>query len=290
MAVTLTQFNRNLIDPSGWTTGNGGVGIYSANGDTGEQNRYYGTDPWGNSRIVWQTVPSGNGNADGGWNTNGVSIDNTKLYRFSVWVRRTSTTSGGTFYFGLQSNNGNAIHLSNNYTEGNPYWDYRGTGWFPQNTWYLVVGHCYPVNYNGTTPHPESGFYTVAGGKTLQATNAGNVPNDVKWSAGTTTATHRTYHYYCGDSTTRLEFFWPRIDCIDGTQPSIAQLLAGVHYPQGITYSDGTSQLCGNIHYFSSSNHSNTAKLHFLTHPSLSQPPKDDSPSSQLVSRMPSSA
>ena len=118
MAVTLTQFNRNLIDPSGWTTGNGGVGIYSANGDTGEQNRYYGTDPWGNSRIVWQTVPSGNGNADGGWNTNGVSIDNTKLYRFSVWVRRTSTTSGGTFYFGLQSNNGNAIHLSNNYTEG----------------------------------------------------------------------------------------------------------------------------------------------------------------------------
>jgi hypothetical protein len=242
MAVTLASYGNNLIDPSGWTAGSGSIGLFSCNGDTGEQNRYIGTDPWGNSAMVWQTVPSGNGQADGGWNTTGVSIDNTKLYRFSVWVRRTSATSGGTFYFGLQSNNGNAVHLSNNYTEGNPYWDYRGTGALTQNTWYLFVGHCYPVAHNGTIIHEESGYYTVAGGTTKQGLNAGNVPNDVKWSSGTTTATHRTYHYYCGDSTTRLEFYMPRIDLVNGTQPSLRQLLTAGSNPQGLTFNDGTYQ------------------------------------------------
>ena len=243
MAVTLTQFNNNLVNPSSWTTGNGGVGIFNANGDTGEQNRYVGTDPWGNSAIVWQTVPSGNGNADGGWNTNSFSVDQYSTYRFSVWVKRTSSTSGGTFYFGLYGGPSAVIHLTSNASEGNPYWDYRGTGGLTQNQWYLVVGHCYPSDYNGRIRHKDSGYYTVAGGTNQVAENSGNIPGDCKWAAGTTTGVHRTYHYYCGDSTTRLEFFMPRVDKIDGTEPSIAQLLAGVHTPQGITYSDGTSQV-----------------------------------------------
>ena len=241
MAVTLTQFNNNLINPSSWTAGSGSVGIFGANGDAAEQNRYVGTDPWGTSALVWQTVPSGNGNADGGWNTSGVAITNTKLYRFSVWVKRTSSTSGGTFYFGLQSDTGTAIHLgSDQGGNSNPYWHYTSTSALTQNQWYLFVGHCFPVNYTGTNMHPESGYYTVTGGRV--GSNAGNVPNDVKWASGTTVGVHRTYHYYCGDSTTRLEFFMPRIDCIDGTQPSIRQLLSNSSNPNGIAFNDGTGQ------------------------------------------------
>jgi len=241
MAITLTQFNNNLINPSSWTAGSGSVGIYNVNQTTSaENNRYIGTDPWGNSAMVWQTVPSGDGNADGGWNTSGVAVDATQLHRFSVWVKRTSSTSGGTFYFGLQSDTGTAIELSGGGTQGNPYWDYRGTSALTQNQWYLVVGHCYPANYNGTTMHPESGYYTVAGGRV--GSNAGNIPSDCRWAPGTTVAVHRTYHYYCPDATTRLEFFMPRIDKLDGTQPSITQLLASSANPVGVMFSDGSGQ------------------------------------------------
>lgn len=241
MSITLGVIGSpNLIDPSGWTAGNGGVGIYGANGDTGEQNRYVGTNPWGQSAMVWQTVPSGNGNADGGWNTSGVPVDPRQTYRFSVWVRRTSATSGGTFYFGLQSSAGGAVELSGKGFQGNPYWDYRGTGALTQNQWYLVVGHCFPYNDTRTLPHPDSGFWTTGG--TMVANNAGNIPFDCQWSAGTTTGVHRCYHFYCGDNTTRLEFFWPRIDLVDGTQPTIAQLLATSADALGVQFNDTSVQ------------------------------------------------
>lgn len=243
MAVTLGKFDNNLINPSSWTVGTGSVGIFSANQDAAtENNRYQGTDPWGNSTVIWQTVPSGNSNPDGGWNTSAVNVDQNALYRFSVWVRRTSATSGGTFYFGLQSSSGAAVHLSDNVSNTNPYWDYRATSAFTQNVWYLFVGHCYPYYHNGTTPHVESGFYTIAGGTTKQGINAGNVPNDVKWSSGTTTGVHRTYHYYCADNTTRLEFYMPRIDKRDGTEPTLAQLLAGSSTANSVVFGDGTAQ------------------------------------------------
>lgn len=244
MAVTLGSYNNNLINPSSWTAGTGGVGIFNANGDANEQNRYVGTDPWGNSAMVWQCTSTGGNDASGGWNTSGVSIDQNALYRFSVWVRRTSATSGGTFYFGLQSSTGTAIHLgSDQGGNSNPYWDYRGTGALTQNVWYLFVGHCYPYYYNGTTPHVESGFYTAAGGTTKQGINAGNVPNDVKWAPGTTTGVHRCYHYYCTDTTTRIEFYMPRMDKRDGTEPTLAQLVSSPNpVVNSIVYSDGSVQ------------------------------------------------
>ena len=240
MAVTLGRIaNTNLLDPSTWTAGSGSVGIFAANGDVGEQNRYVGTDPWGNAAMVWQTVPSGNNQADGGWNTSGVAIDSTKLYRFSVWVKRTSATSSGTFYFGMQSSSGSAVRLENNYVEGNPYFDYRGISALTQNQWYLFVGHCFPTTYYSQLPHNDSGYYTTSG---RVGWNAGNIPNDCRWVAGTTTAVHRTYHYYCADATSRLEFFYPRIDLVNGNEPSIQMLLTNTNSPDGITYADSTIQ------------------------------------------------
>ena len=42
---------------------------------------------------------------------------------------------------------------------------------------------------------------------------------------GTTSAIHRVYLYYCADSTTRLQFAFPRVDVCDGTEPTIDDLL-----------------------------------------------------------------
>lgn len=255
MAVTLGIANRNLLGPSNWGTGNGGVGAangypaFNQNGDTGEQNRYMGTDPWGNSAVIWQTVPSGNGNADGGWNTDSFSISQSSLYRFSVWVRRTSSTSGGTFYIGTQSSTGQVTNNSGGNAEGNPYFDYPGTGALTQNQWYLVIGHVWPYGTSRSgLAHPDSGWWTITGGPFNKVrTNQGNVPNDAIWQNGTTTTYHRCYHYYCGDSTTRLEFYDPRVDLCDGTQPTLERLLAGplLNSNHGIIFSDNTRQIGG---------------------------------------------
>jgi hypothetical protein len=216
----------SLINTNSWTVSSGSVDGYGQNGNTGENTRLYDTDPWGNQSLVWGTFASGDGNADGGWNTNYPSIDPTKLYRFSVWVRRTSSTSGGTFYFGTGAGGGEVRGTSDSATKGNPYWECQGTGVLTQNQWYLVCGHVYPHTTTYTGRHPDTGYFTVAGGATkVMSVNGCNIGSDLKWDAASNSAVHRTYHYYCGDSTTRLQFMAPRIDLCDGTEPTISELL-----------------------------------------------------------------
>jgi hypothetical protein len=253
MTVSLTQLNNNnLLDLTTWTQDTfGSVTNFPCNGATNESYRYLQTDPWGNSSLVWETRPTTNGDADGGWEGSYVNIDNTKTYRYSVWVRRTSSSAGGTFYFGLHSNGtGDVYGLHDGSSNTNPYFDYRGTSWFIQNQWYLVVGHVFPASTatGATNAHPDSGVYTRLGGKI--GSLLGNIPCDCRWGAGATQGMNRTYHYYCGDTTTRLQFFSPRIDVIDGNQPTIDNLLnnnlvPAANKPEGVKYNDGTVQSIG---------------------------------------------
>jgi hypothetical protein len=221
-------FANSIINSTSWSLGSGSVTGYAQNGATAENERVTGTDPFGKSAVVWETRPEGNTADDGGWNSSWYNIDSTKLHRFSVWVKRTTSTYGGTFYLGLYGNNG-IRRTDNNAVEGNPYWDCRGTSGFEKDIWYLVVGHCYPYNTSYTGQHPDSGIYTVVGGTTKVASiNACNIGADVKWAGSDVTqAIHRCYHYYCSDNTTRLQLFDPRIDVIDGTELSIGNLLSG---------------------------------------------------------------
>jgi hypothetical protein len=225
---------RSLINTANWTVGTGGVTGFAANGLASESQRLVDTDPWGNSTIVWGTYPSGNSEGDGGWEGSYFNIDNTKTYRSSVWVRRTSSTSGGTYYHGLHTNGtGDTYHLVDSASQTNPYWDYRATSGLTQNLWYLNVGFIRPHNWSGTTADPNSGFWTTNGSKT--ATNAGNVYADVKFPSNATQAYQRVYHFYCADTTTRLQFAYPRWDLVDGTEPTINELLnrgPGILYDQ----------------------------------------------------------
>ena len=215
----------NILDPYSWTTGSGGIGSFSQNGNTGENERVVGTDPWGNSAIVWETRASGDGNADGGWNHSAFSVDNTKLYRMSVWVKRTSSSGGGTFYLGTNGGGQCVLRLDGSYGEEcNPYWNCSGTGGLTQNQWYLVVGHVFPYTYPNSNQHADTGFWTTGGSK-VAGINGCNIGNDMKFGPSTTSLNHRTYHYYCGDSTTRLQFFEPRVDLCDGSEPRITDLL-----------------------------------------------------------------
>ena len=218
--------NTSLINTDSWTVSSGSVTGYNQNGNTGENTRLYDTDPWGNQSIVWGTYASGDGGADGGWNTDYPSIDPTKLYRFSVWVKRTSATSAGTFYFGTGAGGAEVKRTDNSATQGNPYWECQGTSVLTQNQWYLVCGHIYPCSTSYTGRHPNTGYFTIAGGTTkVMEVNGCNIGSDLKWDSASTSAVHRTYHYYCGDATTRLQFAFPRIDLCDGNEPSISELL-----------------------------------------------------------------
>lgn len=215
----------SLIDTTSWVAGQtGSIGYYGQNGDTVENARVSDTDPWGNTSVVWETRTTGGNNADGGWNTDFFAIDRSKLYRFSVWVRRTSSTSGGTFYLGTNSDGG-VFSTSDGLEKGNPYWECRSTSILTQNQWYLVCGFVYPSNTTHTGNHPDSGFY--AAGSTTKVNTLGycNIVSDLKWGPTSLTAQHRCYHYYCTDNTTRLQFYDPRIDLCDGDEPSISQLV-----------------------------------------------------------------
>lgn len=251
----------SIITSSGWTAGSSSEAGYSENETTASENeRVNGTDPFGISRVVWETRASGDGNNDGGWNTDWFSVDNTKRYRFSVWMKRTTASAGGTFYFGVYGTGGTwgVARNSNGYVEGNPYWECAGTSKYTQDVWYLVVGHVFPFNTTETGAHPESGIYTVAGGTTIQlGLNFCNIGEDVKWLSDTTSALHRTYHFYCADNTTRLQFALPRVDICDGTEPPISELVRaasplfrkgpqGTQGPQGPVGAAGVQGPTGN--------------------------------------------
>ena len=216
--------NRSVINWNSWTTGSGSVAGYNQNGQTAENERVVASNPWGNNAVVWEARPLAQTNDDGGWNTDSFAIDNTQLYRFSVWVRRTSSTSGGTFYLGTGSNGDGVRRTGDSVVADNPYWECSNTGLLTQNTWYLWVGHIYPANTTFTGRNPTTGYYTINGrAGDINGCNIG--AGDLKWSYNSTTSLHRTYLYYCADNTTRLQFYQPRVDLCDGTEPNIQELL-----------------------------------------------------------------
>lgn len=221
-----TDDSINFCDYSTWTVGNTSATGFGRNGDAAENLITTGTGPFGETTTIWQTLASGNGNADGGWDSDWYAVDITKTYRQSVWMRRTSSSAGGTFYLGTNGNTECVYRMDNGTAQCNPYWECSGPSRFTQNQWYLVVGHCFPYGTPNGSGHIDTGIYTITGGKVM-GINQCNVGPDVKFGASTTHLRHRTYHYYCGDNTTRLEFAYPRVECVDDNAPTIDELLGG---------------------------------------------------------------
>ena len=216
-----TQVNNILPDPGNWSTGTGGQTGYSPNGSTSEQNRVSVTDdPWGRSSITWRTTPDSTSGADGGWNSSYYPIDRNYTYRYSMWVRRYTSGTGGRLYMGM---NPNPIRNDNGNSQSNPYFSYPSIATLTQNQWYLVVAHVFYEGYTGGR-HPESGWYE--NGVKISDKSYGNTgASDTRWASGTTSARHRAYHYYTTNVNSGIEFAYPRIDKIDGKEPSISEMV-----------------------------------------------------------------
>ncbi|WP_245869868.1 hypothetical protein [Pedobacter ginsengisoli] len=200
---------QNLLDLTGWTVGSGTSGIFTMNGQASENVREWGEGPNGNRVILWKAQPDGTSNADGGWNTQAFPIIHTNMYRFSVWLRKTNSNSGAS-YFGCR----NVSTLSSVVTSNPYFWQ----GDLPQlNKWYLLVGYIHGsgdtsiINYGGL-------YDGLSGAKVADAV-------DYKFEDGTTTSVHRAYLFNDPNLNDRQYFYAPRVDLVNGNEPSLSELL-----------------------------------------------------------------
>lgn len=216
----LRDMGVNFIPSYSWTIGEGSVGKFGQNGATSENSREFGIGPYGDRVILWKGGNDADSNADGGWNTNTFPIDHTKKYRVSVWIKKTNSNSGTT-YFGIYTP---VLRLSGS-SQSNPYFF---CGDLPSlDKWYLVVGYIFGSGENPTAT--EGGIWDGETGTKVRSWSypGGQCNGDYKFSTSSVNQRHRSYLYY--DTTVEdRQYFWdPRFEEVNGGEPSIEGLLRG---------------------------------------------------------------
>ena len=215
----------NLHSYDGWATGTGSSGSFSQNGATSENVRIWQTDPFGQPTILWQCVPIVDSGADGGWNHEFVNIDQTKYYRYSVWVMRNAANTGR-FYHGVNGNHASGVYArSTGAADTNPYF-FHGVSECPTWTWFLVVGHVFPAGSGTGAKHAQSGIYTRLGGLSIQVATL----EDFVWISGTTQGRGRNYLYYSTTTTQQQWMCYPRFEVCDGNEVPLKDLISGKAY------------------------------------------------------------
>lgn len=216
-----TNKDTNLLDSRTWVIGStGGQPGFGANGVSAGGSNYieYGLLPNGENGIVWtaKSGTSAGGSPEGGWDGSPVPIDNSKMYRFSVWVRLEGNLSGSV-YLGPS---GSSVNDLNGPVNTNPYFVATGRNTIPNSKWLLFVGFVYPASYTGTTN--TGGIYRGDTGAFVAGAPS------FRWTSTTYTTWMRAYQYYTNTpSADAYTVFWnPRIDVCDGTEPSVSSMLA----------------------------------------------------------------
>lgn len=233
----------NLLNYTTWTVGTtGSQSGFGDNGAVAENHIVERADPQGKMVPVWEARPDTTSGADGGWNSSLHSIDRNAFYRFSVWVMRT-VKGNGHFYMGLKGYDSSSTHVgvyrrSNGDNDTNPYFTVNSqwNEWGDTNQWYLAVGHVWPEGSGTGSNHIESGIYNTAGELIYTADLS-----DFVWRPDNTQALHRAYLYY-STVTTRQQFVYPRIDKLDGTEPTVQDLIHGYDsavYDELLKYHNG---------------------------------------------------
>ena len=210
-------YGQNLLDTSTWALGSGSVSGFSQNGSTSENIRELGLNHVGESVVLWKAVPDASSNADGGWNSSYVIIDNTKKYRLSVWIKKRNSNDGTT-YFGCRSHNGAyQTYRLDGTLDTNPYFFY---GDLPKlDRWYLLIGYVHEKTSSETTT--QGAIYDGVTGEFVKSTL-----RDFKFGASASNLLHRAYLYYDTNANDRQYFYAPRMEVVDGTEWSLEKLLS----------------------------------------------------------------
>ena len=233
---TKVGFTTNAWDYSTWVLGTYGSQNGWGRNQTGDNDNENAIilkeNPHGVDDIIWASLENDiDSNADGGFNSTAHSIDITKIYRFSCWLKRENYGTGsGQSYFGLNAyGNTNGVNriedLSTIIT--NPYFGNLSSTSMESNVgeeWSLWVGYVLPYGvYNeGEIPsfvQNTKGIYLSNG------TRKTTYSNVYVWLQDTLYATIRSYLYYSTKTDERAYWYRPRVDIIDGTEPTIQELL-----------------------------------------------------------------
>lgn len=221
-----TGRGHNLIDttelwtnvgtiPPGWQPN----GAYSIN------NISVHLDPWGHERILWHnpgTTPTST-TSDGGFTTPSVEIVNGAIYRFGCWIHSSQITDQS-IYMGLYGVGGNILEVGNGNVDGNPYFIVVTLGRIPTNEWLYMVGYAYPEGSRLPDHLPEVSIYRMDGSRV----NGGYATREnFLYDPNVTHFKFRTYMYYGSSNDRDCTWAYPRVDRIDGSEPSLDEILGG---------------------------------------------------------------
>ena len=219
VSTTLTGgfSGANLLDPeTEWTVGTGSVGSWVAQGLDSENIRSLETNPHGESSVVWrgkniETVAV----YDGGYITPTVTVDPTKTYRVSFWIKKITSFDGQFRWRGnlVRSTPGGATSV---------WYGVLYDSTFDAGEWYLCVSYMHPYNYVGSG-NSETGIYSADGTKSATGIS------EFLWNNASDTSFFMTEAAY-NDPTDNNEetWFWdPRCDLVDGSEPPLSDLLNG---------------------------------------------------------------
>ncbi len=200
---------NNLIEwRDKWTIGSGSTTLYGIIGQVSENLREYGVNPFGVNSLLWKCQSDNQPGPDGGWNTESIKIDKNYAYRYCVFVKRNH--NDGVTYHGCSP----VKYLNNNDAYNAYFWN----GDLPNiNTWYLMVGVIHAHNH-GTNDIGVSGVYDLEGNKVLDGT-------EFKWNSDAEQAYFRSYLYYSVNTSVIQHFYNPMVHKLDGTEPTISQIL-----------------------------------------------------------------
>ena len=255
--MSYLKIDKNLLDYSSWKSddigacGTAGTNNYFKDytiGGVGLNIRFTGTTMFNEQDVIWAlTGNTLTGNTYGGFNMvegnfQYVYVDNTKDYRFSIWINKSVVTGTGNVYFGCWNTSGTTAQLIRNNSTGaynkNQYFisttPAQTNVIFPQGEWRLLVGVLRSSGTtSGSTINSYSGVYQTNGVKHT----TGYTLTDLIMTSPTTGVTMKVSAPYNSITGAQAYFLYPRIDLIDGTEPSINQLLNN----EGFWYSGSTS-------------------------------------------------
>lgn len=226
------KFPQRIYDYGVWADGQQGtISPFGYTGNSFHNNRVISDDPWGNQSVVWESHNEDGSSANGGIIMDYVDIDPTKMYRMSWWERRVYNSPDLVYsghYNGLHvqgSENSEVTHKTTGGTTSNFYfWSQTPLPTsLPIGEWVLIVGHVWPIGSDVGPNHPDSGLYTING-------RIGNISRDAILLPGTTHMRPRSLTVYRTSNTDNTgtaihHSFAPRMDVIDGNEPTISDLL-----------------------------------------------------------------
>lgn len=169
--------------------------------------------PDGQPTVIWRSTSGTGGNAQGGFTrVPGDAINPALPYRLAVWVRSSGDDSGQ-FYLG-----GRNLETLAGVPDLNPYFFSYSRNLMQSGRWYLAVGYVNPAGYTGSGG--LSGLWdAVTGQKVLAGV-------DYRWEADALDCRWRAFQYYNTVAGGVSDLASPMVHKIDGTEPSIAALLA----------------------------------------------------------------